>query len=146
VSSRASFARPSRELAVSFAGPASISRKKSRGSFASFLQIFTRIRKSFSLSASSASIQLPRRSLKIARAVGRLRCYSLSLATACQIAALTLQTEMSGLRDRVVSRHRPCFRLWDLFGIWSLPRPRLPPLFVLRPQDRRPQSARLRFL
>src|SRR5439155_19638684 len=55
VSSRASFARLSREL--SFASPASSSRKKGRLSFASFLQIFTRIRKSFLLSAWSASIQ-----------------------------------------------------------------------------------------
>ncbi|HTL78993.1 MAG TPA: hypothetical protein VL136_06240, partial [Candidatus Babeliales bacterium] len=58
VSSRASFANLSRELAASFAKPASINRKKRRLSFASFLQIFTRIRKSFLLSASSASIQL----------------------------------------------------------------------------------------
>ena len=58
MSSRASFAKPSRQLAVFFATPASSSRKKRRLSFASFLQIFTRIRKSFLLRASSASIQL----------------------------------------------------------------------------------------
>src|SRR6266478_671020 len=56
-SSRASFAKLSRELAVSFVRPASMRRRKSRLSFASFLQIFTRIRKSFLLRASSASIQ-----------------------------------------------------------------------------------------
>jgi hypothetical protein len=79
VSSRASFARLSRELAVFFAAPASISRKKRRLSFASFLQILTRIRKSFLLSASSASIQLPRQNQKLGQAVERLQ-YSLQFS------------------------------------------------------------------
>src|SRR4030095_7249638 len=57
VSSRASFSKASREFADSSVDPPSVKRKKSRLSFASFLQIFTRIKKSFLLSASSASIQ-----------------------------------------------------------------------------------------
>ena len=58
VSSRASFANASRFARLFLLKPASISRKNSRLSLASFRQIFTRIRKSFLLSASSASIQL----------------------------------------------------------------------------------------
>jgi len=43
---------------VAFVEPVSTNRKNSRLSFASFRQILTRIRKSFLLNASSASIQL----------------------------------------------------------------------------------------
>src|SRR5205814_2571106 len=58
VNSRASAARASRLAALFFAEPTSTNRKNKRLSFASFRQIFARIRKSFLLSASSASIQL----------------------------------------------------------------------------------------
>src|SRR6266436_4121934 len=58
VSWRASSANLSQADAVAFAKPASTSRKNNRLSFASFRQILTRIKKSFLLSASSASIQL----------------------------------------------------------------------------------------
>src|SRR5207244_5694638 len=58
VSSRASVAKVSLVITLLFTKPESTSRKKSRLSFASFRQIFTRIRKSFLLRASSASIQL----------------------------------------------------------------------------------------
>src|SRR6202030_1400880 len=57
VSSRASAANTSRGAALALLRPVSISRRKSLLSFASFRQIFTRIRKSFLLKASSASIQ-----------------------------------------------------------------------------------------
>jgi len=55
-SSRASVARLSRVVALLFVA-VSISRRNSRLSFASLRQIFTRSKKSFLLSASSASIQ-----------------------------------------------------------------------------------------
>ena len=58
MSSRASVAKPSRQPAYSSLRPRRSVARISRLSFASFLQIFTRIRKSFLLSASSASIQL----------------------------------------------------------------------------------------
>src|SRR5436190_3573832 len=58
VNSRASAARASRLAALFFVMPTSTNRKNKRLSFASFRQIFARIRKSFLLSASSASIQL----------------------------------------------------------------------------------------
>src|SRR4029077_19541355 len=58
VNSRASAANVSRAVALFFAKPASINRKNSRLSFASFRQIFTCIRKSLLLRASSASIRL----------------------------------------------------------------------------------------
>jgi hypothetical protein len=58
VSSRASAASASRLATLFFVKPASTNRKNKRLSFASFRQIFVRIRKSFLLSASSASIQL----------------------------------------------------------------------------------------
>ena len=56
-SSRASAARLSRAVELLLLVPASISRRNSRLSFASLRQIFTRSKKSFLLSASSASIQ-----------------------------------------------------------------------------------------
>src|SRR5213592_3565130 len=58
VNSRASPANSSRVPSVAFVEPASTSHKNNRLSFASFRQIFTRIKKSFLLKASSASIQL----------------------------------------------------------------------------------------
>ena len=58
VSSRASVANTSRFVTLPLLSPASIKRKNKRLSFASFRQIFARIRKSFLLRASSASIQL----------------------------------------------------------------------------------------
>jgi hypothetical protein len=58
VSSRASAANASRLAALFFDKPESINRKKRRLSLASFRQIFARIKKSFLLKASSASIQL----------------------------------------------------------------------------------------
>jgi hypothetical protein len=73
VSSRASAANASRQPTVSFLRPVSVSRKNSLLSFASFLQIFTRMRKSFLLNASSASIQLPARSRMRAPTVERLQ-------------------------------------------------------------------------
>src|SRR5206468_11246723 len=57
VNSRASVASVSRATVLLLVNPASTSRRNSRLSFASLRQIFTRIRKSFLLSASSASIQ-----------------------------------------------------------------------------------------
>src|SRR5947208_7671695 len=57
VSSRASEASASRSAPLFLVNPESISCKNKRLSFASLRQIFTRIRKSFLLSASSASIQ-----------------------------------------------------------------------------------------
>src|ERR1700730_19363254 len=58
VSSRASAARISRFMMLLFVKPASTKRKNKRLSFASFRQIFARIKTSFLLRASSASIQL----------------------------------------------------------------------------------------
>src|SRR6266581_5155092 len=58
VNSRASAASSSRVPKVVLVNPASTNRKNNRLSFASLRQIFTRIRKSFLLNASSASIQL----------------------------------------------------------------------------------------
>src|SRR5204863_3266884 len=58
VNSRASVASASRAVRLFFVGPGSTSRRNKRLSFASFRQIFVRIRKSFLLNASSASIQL----------------------------------------------------------------------------------------
>ena len=58
VNSRASVANRSRIASVDFVSPTSISRRNKRLSLASFRQIFTRIRKSFLLNASSASFQL----------------------------------------------------------------------------------------
>src|SRR5205807_5920534 len=55
---RASAASSSRAAKVALVNPASTNRKNNRLSFASLRQIFTRIRKSFLLNASSASIQL----------------------------------------------------------------------------------------
>src|SRR6202047_3965779 len=57
VNSRASAANASRRFTFSLLRPVSLNRKNSLLSFASFRQIFTRIRKSFLLKASSASIQ-----------------------------------------------------------------------------------------
>ena len=57
VSSRASAANAPRLAALFLDTPESINRKKSRLSFASFRQIFTRIKKSFLLNTSSASVQ-----------------------------------------------------------------------------------------
>src|SRR5882724_7799810 len=58
VSSRACSASLSRAATVVLVKPMSINRKNNRLSLASLRQIFTRIRKSFLLNASSASIQL----------------------------------------------------------------------------------------
>src|SRR5882724_5462261 len=58
VNSRASAASSSRAAKVVLVNPASTNRKNKRLSLASLRQIFTRIRKSFLLKASSASIQL----------------------------------------------------------------------------------------
>ncbi len=58
VSSRASAANVSRAATLFLDKPASTNRKNRRLSFASLRQIFTRMRKSFLLRASSASIQL----------------------------------------------------------------------------------------
>jgi hypothetical protein len=58
VNSRASAANVSRAATLFLDQPASINRKNRRLSFASLRQIFTRMRKSFLLRASSTSIQL----------------------------------------------------------------------------------------
>src|SRR5438874_11016591 len=58
VNSRASAASPSRVAILLFVRPVSTNRRNSRLSLASLQQIFARIRKSFLLNASSASIQL----------------------------------------------------------------------------------------
>src|SRR5438445_939012 len=58
VSSRASDANASQLAILFFVRPVSTNRKNMRLSFASFRQIFARIKKSFLLNASSASIQL----------------------------------------------------------------------------------------
>src|SRR5207253_4927377 len=58
VNSRASAASASRLATLFFVRPVSTNRKNKRLSLASFRQIFARIRKSFLLKASSASIQL----------------------------------------------------------------------------------------
>ena len=75
INSRASSANLSQADAVLGDEPASIKRKNNRLSFASLRQIFTRMRKSFLLNASSASIEFALRLIQMrALAVEHLLC------------------------------------------------------------------------
>jgi len=153
VSSRASFARPSRESAVFFAAPASTSRKKRRLSFASFLQIFTRIRKSFLLRASSASIQFA-----ATEPDARTNCRTSSVLLTVLGNRLTNARTDSANRKVRSSRSRGFplvfhFEIWNLsfswnleLGTWDLRSQPLRPLSALHPRDRRPRSARFHSL
>ena len=151
VSSRASFAKSSRQLAVFFATPTSSSRKKRRLSFASFLQIFTRIRKSFLLSASSASIQFA-----ATEPEARTSCRTSSVFASVFGSCLTKCRTASANRNVRSSRSRrfapSSIFAWDLeftwdlgVGICDLRSQRQRPPFALHRRDRPLRSARRRF-
>ena len=124
VNSRASPANSSRVPSVAFVEPASTSHKNNRLSFASFRQIFTRIKKSFLLKASSASIQLA-----ATEPDARTNCRTSSplltvLGNCFTNAAPIRRIERCDPRDLAVSCRRP-FWSWDLilylgFGFWDL--------------------------
>jgi hypothetical protein len=107
VSSRASEASASRSVPLFLVNPVSINRKNKRLSFASLRQIFRRIRKSFLLRASSASIQFAATEPERGPAGERPQCCQSFAATVSRIRAPIPQKEKSGLRDRVVSFRRP---------------------------------------
>jgi hypothetical protein len=120
-SSRASVARLSRALALLFVA-ASIKRRNSRLSFASLRQIFTRSKKSFLLSASSASIQFAATDPD-----ARTNCRTSSTLLIVLGNCLTKLRIDSANRNVRSSRSRgfePCFILklgfGCLLGIWGL--------------------------
>src|SRR5437763_14040150 len=155
VSSRASEASASRPAPLFLVNPVSISRKNKRLSFASLRQIFTRIRKSFLLSASSASIQFA-----ATEPEARTSCRTSSVLPIVLGRRFTNPRTDSAKRNVRSSKSRGLAPssignwdlrvIWDLepgiwdfsLGNWNLP---LRPLSVLHPPDHRPSSRRLRF-
>jgi hypothetical protein len=122
VNSRASAANVSRAATLLFAKPASTNRKNRRLSFDSLRQIFTRMRKSFLLRASSASIQLA-----ATEPDARTNCRTSSVLLTVRGNCFTnVRTDCANSRfgppGRVVSSHPPFwnFGFDPLFGIWSL--------------------------
>src|SRR5207247_1283187 len=134
VNSRASVANVSRLATLFFATPASSNRKNSLLSLASFRQIFTRIKKSFLLKASSASIQLT-----ATEPDARTSCRTSSVLLKVLGRCFTNVRTDSANRNVRSSRSRglapfSTFELgiwsfsWDLgFGIWNLRRQQLSP-------------------
>src|SRR5712691_8178376 len=133
-SSRASAANASRLTILFFVKPASTRRKNKRLSLASFRQILVRIRKSFLLKASSASIQLA-----ATEPDARTNCRTSSVLLIVLGNCFTNVRTDSANKNVRSSRSRglapfPIFGFgvllftWDLeLGIWNLPpRHRLP--------------------
>src|SRR5438067_4512749 len=156
VSSPASEASASRSVPLFLVNPVSINLKNKRLSFASLRQIFTRIRKSFLLSASSASIQFA-----ATEPEARTSCRTSSVLPIVLGRRFTNARTDSAKRIRS-SKSRglaPSSILgignWDLIytGLraWDLDFPlgnshlRPRPLSVLHPPDHLPWSRRLRF-
>ena len=122
VNSRASAASWSRADKMVFVKPISRSRKNKRLSFASFRQIFTRIRKSFLLKASSASIQLA-----ATEPEARTNCRTSSALLMLLGGCFTNNRTDSAKRKVRSSRSRGFglpsiygFGFGPLFGIWNL--------------------------
>ena len=126
-----------------FVDPVSTNRRNNRLSFASFRQIFTRIRKSFLLSASSASIQFA-----ATEPDARISCRTSSALLIGLGNGFTNARTDSANRNVRSSRSRrfapsSIFALWNF--IWNLRSQLLRPLSVPHPRDRRPRLARGRY-
>ena len=122
VNSRASLASASRLATLFFVRPVSTNRKNKRLSLASFRQIFARIRKSFLLKASSASIQFA-----ATEPEARTNCLTSSVLLIVRGNCLTKARTDSANRNVRSSRSRGLapfsIGIWDfdpLFEIWNL--------------------------
>jgi hypothetical protein len=149
--SRASAINASRSPTLPFPDPVSINLRNNRHSFASFRQIFTRIRKSFLLSASSASIQFA-----ATEPDARTSCRTSSALLTVLGNGLTNARTDSANRNVRSSRSRrfapsSIFAFWNFtwdlgFGICDLRSQRQRPFFAPHQRDRPLRSARRHFL
>src|SRR5438876_11988064 len=122
VNSRASAPKLSRAATLFLDNPASTNREKRRLSFASLRQIFRRMRKSFLLRASSASIQLA-----ATEPEARTNCRTSSILLIVLGNCFTNERTDSANRKVRSSRSRGLVppSIWELefdllLGIWSL--------------------------
>ena len=115
VSSRASFINASRTAMLRCVKPISSNRKNRRLSFASFRQIFARIRKSFLLKASSASNQFAATEPE-ARTNSRTSSMLASLRGSC----FTNPRTAWGKLERPIRPDRVASPPWLEFDYWDL--------------------------